>query len=133
MEPTPYKQRQVRRGRRNAFFWLWLLPLVLGILWLAAVSYKLLVPRSAPRDESSEAVFESQRLIREYLGPRIQTRFSGRDWTKVTRNGDRYIVTGWVDAERRDGRASAVYEFTCTVFRNLDGAWYNWDLNLTPQ
>jgi hypothetical protein len=121
--------RRIKR-RRRALFWVWLLPLVGGALWLALVgSYS----HQSRTDESDDAVVATQRFVREYLGPGTQTRFSSRAWTKVNRDGDHYIVTGWVDAEKRDGGNSTVFEFVCTVFRNIDGDWYNQDLDIHPQ
>lgn len=114
-------------------YWAWLALVILGMASLAVVFAKDARSHAGADSETENAVLAAQRFVRQDLGPAVMPTFSPRNWTKVDRLGEQYVVSGWVEAAPKSGLAAVSYDYTCTVFRNLDGAWYPSDLNLQAQ
>ncbi len=58
--------------------------------------------REAPR--RSQALVAAQQAVRQRLGPGIAIKFSPPDWTRFeTLPDNQYLVSGWMQAESRNG------------------------------
>lgn len=125
---------EARQVRPHGGYWIWLLLVVLGataIMVAVVKDFKNGIPRAD--SETENAMRAAQRFIKEDLGANVVPRFSPRNWTKVDLQGDQYVISGWVEAIQKSGLGAVTYDYTCTVFRNLDGEWYPSDLDLRAQ
>jgi hypothetical protein len=124
---------EARSPSTGSMYWAWLLLVVLGMASLAVVVAKDGQTHSGADPEAEDAVLAAQKFVRQDLGPSVVPGFSPRNWTKVDRVGEQFVVSGWVEAAPKSGFTAVTYDYTCTVFRNLDGAWYPSDLSLQAQ
>jgi hypothetical protein len=124
---------EARSPRSHSSYWVWLLLVLLGFMALVAVIVKDYRRVDADDANVENAVLAAQTFVKQNLGPGIVPHFAPRNWTKVDRVGEQYVVSGWVEAAPKVGFASLAYDYTCTVFRNLDGAWYPSNIDLRPQ
>lgn len=114
-------------------YWAWLLLVLLGFTVLVAVIVRDYKRIDVDDANAESALLAAQSFVKQNLGPRVVPHFSPRNWTKVDHVGEQYVVSGWVEAAPKAGFASAAYDYTCTVFRNLDGAWYPSNIDLRAQ
>jgi heme/copper-type cytochrome/quinol oxidase subunit 1 len=129
---TVGRQSLEARARLRLSFWFWLIPILLVVMGMAAYGIKG-YRSSSGTDETDEAVKAAQRIVRAQFGLGVVTHFAERRWSKVEREGDQYIVSGWLEALPKNGADGATYDYSCAVFRNPDGDWTALRMDLQPQ
>ena len=128
-----HQSLELRRKPGSLRFWVWLVPLVgLVVFSVNFVIRAYRAPGSDP-NEPEQAVQATQRIVGQRLGPGVIPRFPPRNWIKVDREGDQYIVSSWVEAQNKYGGRSITYDFSCELLRNPDGYWYARKVDLQAQ
>ena len=120
-ESEEVAQAGKQSSRSYWFGWSALIAVVIGLTVSGAAIYES--SPSANR-ETDDAVKAAQGFVKERLGSTVVPHFAPREWAKVERDGEQYVVSSWVEAVPRTGGAETTLEYLCQVTRNSDGRWY---------
>ena len=110
------------------------MPLVAGVLWLAAASLKGNRDVTPGKGETEEAVVAAREFVRQRLDQRVLPKFAPREWITVSRQGEEYVVSRWVETSPKNTNGnSATYDYACMLLKRPDGAWHLTKIDLLPQ
>ena len=125
---------EVRSPRGRSRYWFWLLLVMLGFAFVVGVIYRDYRRGMLVDSSPDNAVLAAQSFVKADLGAGVVTRFAPREWNQVERDGEQFVVSGWVEAIPKAGYSSSItYDYICTVSQHSNGEWYPSDINLRPQ
>ena len=103
--------------------------LLLALGFLGVLTY---YSSSGPRvSQKNLAIDYAQRAVRQNFGPGIVLTFSGPEWTHLdVLPGNKYYVSGWVNAATE--RRRVAYTYTCTL-ASSGNSWTVESLSVLPQ
>ena len=106
----------------------------LGLSILAAAGFILVRSRPDARLSLSETLVKVSRdAARSYIREDLRTSFSDAAETNIeTLPGDKYRVSGWVDAISASGEI-ARQSYSCVIYRTPNGDWDAEDVAIVPQ
>lgn len=128
---------EYRNKSGQSGFWLGMAAIVLAAVGLLAFNLRGYVGwhlgAGSNQAEPDRAMLAAELAVRSDLGVGVVPRFAPKDWVKVERDGERYVISGWVEAVPKNGGASISYDYSCSVLRNSAGDWTVSDINIQVQ
>ena len=135
--PSTPQTFDVRTKGSGSGFWIWLVVIVLAAVGLLAVSFRTYLGAKAgatySQGETDRAILAAELAVRNNLSVAVVPRFAPKNWVKVEREGERYVISSWVEAIPRNGGDATSYDYSCSVFRNPAGDWTVSDINIQLQ
>ena len=137
-ESLPAPQIIEYRTKRGPFgFWLWLLVLMLAAVGLLAFNFRAYIGMrpgaSFSQGETDRAILAAELAVRSKFGIGVVPRFAPKNWVKVERDGERYVISSWLEAIPKNGGDGVSYDYSCSVLRNPGGDWAVSDINIQLQ